>query len=512
MSADFTPQRSLDGRLLAIVLAFACAGLVAAGAIVEGQPLVALASVFVVPIAVVGIRYPESSIPVVLFLIYTNAVVVAVRFHGIPSLAAMLVPVPLVIPLMYHVLLLRRPLVIGPALPWLLAFVGWQLICVLFSRMPRLASDGVVTTVCEGLLLYVLLTNVVRTPRMLKIAVWSLIAAGAFMGSVSVYQQGTRSFHTNLGGFGQLSEGRGFEVTEGRGTVRQRRMSGPIGEKNRYAQIMLMLFPLAMSRVWVDQRFSVRGIAAWAALMIGAGATLTFSRSGAIAFVLMLAAAVLLRVVTKRQVAILALGGLVVLLAIPQYRVRLATIPAALGLLNSSASHDEPDGAMRGRATEMMAAARIAVDHPIFGVGPDCSGYYTREYGQAGGLRHLEGPRESHCMYVELPAENGFPGMLIFLGMLTVSLGSLLRHRSDLSRTWPPTVENSAATTTDSDLRHGLDQTSAALLLAMTAYLVMGIFLHMSYVRYFWIMLAMVDACTLVMSRTNAEPVGGRIA
>ncbi|GAB5443922.1 MAG: hypothetical protein Fues2KO_42710 [Fuerstiella sp.] len=503
MSAETTIPRSPDGRLVAIVLATACAGLTAAGAFLAGQPLIAVGALLVLPIAAMGLRYPESSLPLVLFLIYSNAVVVAVRFHGVPSVAAMLVPVPLLIPFLYHVLLLRGPFVVGPALPWLLAFVGWQLISVMFSRMPQLATEGLVTTICEGLLLYLLLTNVIRTPRTLKISVWSLIAAGAFMGSVSVYQQATRSFDSNLGGFGQLSDGRGFEVADGRGTVRQRRMSGPIGEKNRYAQIMLMLFPLAMSRVWVAQQLSLRGTAVWAALMIGAGATLTFSRSGAVAFVLMLGVAVMLRVVTRRQVALLALGGLVVLLAIPQYRVRLATIPAAIGLLDSSASQEEPDGAMRGRATEMLAAARMAVDHPLFGVGPDCSGHYTREYGQAGGLRHLEGARESHCMYVELPAENGVPGMLIFLGMLAVSLGSLVRGRNRLQRMSQFTVPEGEQFV-DSALQNELDQTAAALLLAMTAYLVMGIFLHMSYVRYFWIMLAMVDACTLVIRRCES--------
>ncbi len=498
MSTAQTISPRIDGRSIAIVLAFLCAGLIAAGAFVEQQPLVAVAALFTIPCAVYLFRWPDSTIPLVLFLMYSNAVVVAVRFHGVPSLAAMAVPAPLIIPLFYNIVMLKKRIVIGPALPWILAFIGWQLVAAMFSRMPGTAIDGVVGTICEGLLLYVLITNVVRTPQVLKIAVWSLIAAGAFMGSITVYQQMTRSFHTNLGGFGQLSDGRGFEVAEGRGTVRQRRMSGPIGEKNRYAQIMLMLFPLAMSRFWVDRKLSLRGIAVASALLIGMGATLTFSRSGAVAFVLMLVVAVALKVVTKRQIILLGIGGLLVLLSIPQYRVRLATIPAALGLFNSSAGHDEPDGAMRGRASEMIAAGRMALDFPLFGVGPDCSGFYTREYGQAGGLRHLEGARESHCMYVELPAENGIPGMLIFLSMLAVSLTTLLRLRSQMLTGAALSGLTSICDEHDATTRE-LEQTAAALLLAMTGYLVMGIFLHMSYVRYFWIMLAMADTCTHVI-------------
>ena len=476
----------IDGRLMAIALAFLCAGLIAVGAVMEGQPLVALAAVLAVPAAVSVLARPDATIPVVLFLIYSNAMVVAVHFHGVPSIAAMLAPAPLIIPLLYNIVLLRQRIVLGPALPWILAFVGWQLLSAMFSRAPDQAIEGVMSTVFEGLLMYVLITNVVRSSRILRTSVWALIAAGTFMGGISVYQQTTRSFDSDLGGFGQLSDGAGFQVAEGHGTVIQQRLSGPIGEKNRYAQVMLMLIPLALSRFWIERNFGLRSVAMVSAMLIAMGCALTFSRSGAIAFVLMSMVGLALKFVSPKQVGLLGIGGLVLLLAVPQYRTRLATVPTALGIFGASSTQEEPDGAIRGRVTEMLAAARMAIDHPVFGVGPDMSGEYTREYGQVGGLRALEGPRQTHCMFLEIPAETGLPGMMLFLSMLGATILSLLRTRSQII---------------DSDRE--LEQTVSAFLLALTGYLVMGIFLHMSYVRYFWLMLSMSDAATCVARMAN---------
>lgn len=482
------PAVRVDGRIMAIALAFLCAGMIAVGAVVEGQPFVALAAIVAVPGAMFVLAKPDSAVPLALFLIYSNAVVVAVRFHGVPSIGAMLVPAPLIIPLFHNIVLQRQRIVVGAAFPWIVAFIGWQLVSALVSKAPDKAIDGVMSTVFEGLMMYVLITNVVRSSETLRIAVWSLIAAGMLMGGVSVYQQATRSFDTNIGGFGQLSEGDGFEVSEGHGTVRQRRMSGPIGEKNRYAQIMLMLIPLALSRFWIERRVGLRTFALVSTVLIAMGYALTFSRSGAISFVLMLFVGMSLKFVSPKQVATLAISGLLILLAVPQYQTRLLTIPTALGIFGASSPESEPDGAIRGRATEMLAAGRMAVDHPVFGVGPDLSGEYTREYGQIGGLRALEGPRETHCMFLEIPAETGIPGMLLFLSMLAATILSVLRTRTQIC---------------NSDRDNA--QILSAFLLAMTGYLVMGIFLHMSYVRYFWLMLAMTDAATCVARMANTS-------
>ncbi len=470
--------------------------MIAVGAMNEEQPFVAVAALLTIPAGMFLLARPDSAVPVALFVIYSNAAVVAVRFHGVPSIAAALAPAPLAIPLLYNIVLLRKPIVITSTLPWILAYIGWQTISAVSSRNPDESIDGVMGVIVEGLIMYVLITNVIRTPHVLRMAVWGLIAAGAFMGSVSVVQQSTRSFDSNVGGFGQVSGGKGFKVTEGRAVVQQRRLCGPIGEKNRYAQVMLMLVPLALSRFWSERAKVLQFLALTAAILCGLGCALTFSRSAAIAFMLMLAVGLALRFVSKRQITFIFAGGLLVLLAVPQYRTRLATVPSAFGLFGTtSVGQEEPDGAIRGRATEMLAAARIAVDHPILGVGPDLSSEYTREYSRVGGFRALEGSRESHCMYLEIPAETGIPGIVLFLGMLTTSIFSLLRLRQMID-----------------GRNREFDQTISGFLLALTGYLVMGVFLHMSYIRYFWLMLAMADVCAWVVRTSMTESDGQPLA
>ncbi|MBC7965500.1 MAG: O-antigen ligase family protein [Fuerstia sp.] len=488
--AVFPGSRSvlIDGRVAVIGLAFLCAGMIAIGAMIEQQPLIAAAALVVIPAALIVLFRPELAVPVVLFVMYSNAAIVAVRFHGAPPFIAMLVPAPLLIPFIYNIMVLRQPLIVTPVLPWILVFVGWQLVCALLSVDSVKSVSGVLSTVLEGLLFYVLITNVVRSPGSMRLGVWALMAAGAVMGGVSVCQQATRSFDSNFGGFGQVSEWDGFEVAEGHGVVRQRRLCGPIGEQNRYAQIMLMLIPLALARFLTERANSLRLLALAAAVLTALGCGLTFSRSGAIAFVLMLLVGLAVRFVSRRQVMAVFLGGLLLLLAVPQYRTRLATVPSALGIFGSSVGAEEPDGAILGRATEMLAAARMAIDNPVFGVGPEMSGSFTRQYGQIGGLRALEGDRETHCLFLEVAAESGLPGILLFLGMLAASVLSLLRIRQQVV-----------------GRDRELEQTVSGFLLALTGYLAMGIFLHMSYIRYFWLMLAMADACYGVALSSAAQ-------
>ncbi len=71
-----------------------------------------------------------------------------------------------------------------------------------------------------------------------------LVIAGVFMAALSVFQELTQAHDNNFFGFAQVSEG-GFDVGEGDDAVVRQRLAGPIGEQNRYAQVLLMVVPLA---------------------------------------------------------------------------------------------------------------------------------------------------------------------------------------------------------------------------------------------------------------------------
>ena len=65
--------------------------------------------------------------------------------------------------------------------------------------------------------------------------------------------------------------------------------AGPIGEKNRYAQIMLVLFPLAIFRFWQEKNRWLKLAAGVVMVCILSGVILTVSRGAFLGLVVVLA-------------------------------------------------------------------------------------------------------------------------------------------------------------------------------------------------------------------------------
>jgi hypothetical protein len=189
-----------------------------------------------VPVVLIGglvgllaiLQRPDVATPVFLFVMYLNLPVIATQFHGVPAIVAMGAVLVLFVPVGYHLVIERGPVVATGAL----ALMGVYLLALLVSTL--LASDvgaafqHVIVFLAEGLLLYVLVTNAVRTRSTLRVALWAILLAGACMGAISIWQQATGSFGSELGGLAQVTS-EGFGTTGGV----QPRLSGPIGEKNR---------------------------------------------------------------------------------------------------------------------------------------------------------------------------------------------------------------------------------------------------------------------------------------
>src|SRR5262249_30879547 len=154
----------------------------------------------------------------------------------------------------------------------------------------------------------------------------------------------------------------GAESDEGGGDDVQPRLAGPIGEKNRYAQCMLVLVPLGMWGVFSTRSRLLRLVAAGATASIALGFVLAFSRGGAIGMRCMFLVMLVLRMIDLRK-ALFAVGGAaLLLLALPQYWARLTTIGTSVEALDSSSPQTEADGAVRRRITEMLAAVRVFED------------------------------------------------------------------------------------------------------------------------------------------------------
>jgi len=103
-------------------------------------------------------------------LLYSNAVVIAVRLHGAPSLAALIVPGLLVVPLLALVAA-GASFELPPAFGWLAAFTVVQLASAAASIDQGRALSDIRTFGVECVAVYVLLYNVVRSRRQLRMLV-----------------------------------------------------------------------------------------------------------------------------------------------------------------------------------------------------------------------------------------------------------------------------------------------------------------------------------------------------
>jgi O-antigen ligase len=101
--------------------------------------------------------------------------------------------------------------------------------------------------------------------------------------------------------------------------------------------------------------------------------------------------------------------------------------------------------------------------------------------------------REAHSLYAEILAEGGALGTFFFLGIVGVTLRELHRAR----RRWR-------------QRRPELADLAAGFLFALTAYMATGVFLHLSYERYFWILVALAGATAHILLHAPEEALGGQ--
>ena len=466
-----------------------------AGAIVAGIAIVIGAGTihpaFACAVALAGafllaaLRDPALATPVVLFILYTNLAVVAVHFHGVPAIVAAVYPGLLALPLLDHLLVRRERWHVDAIGVWILVFLAVQIAGTAFSDDPSRSFGQVRGLFFEGVVLHLLVIHVVRTPTELRRAVTAIVLAAAFVAIVPTIQQLTGDFSRTFGGLGQVTAEDSFST----GSGAQLRLAGSIGEKNRFSQNLLMAVPigwwLASATPDRARRFALFAATGLAFL----GFALAFSRGNAIAAVLTLGMMVVLRLVPRGHLVKIGLAGLLLFAILPQYGQRILTVGSLRGLVGGPvSSSNSPDGSFRRRAEVMVGAGLMFVDHPVIGVGPGMSPPLAPQYANALGLRKVETERQTHNLLLHIAAENGALGLTAFVAMLATAVLGCLRTIALTRRSHP---EIAAIAT--------------GLLGALLVYFNTGLFLHLSYVRFFFVILALAAATIAIGRRVATE-------
>lgn len=438
---------------------------------------------------IVMIIRPELATFAVVFLLYSNIPAVAFKLYSLPQVIAGSFILLLGLPLLHEVVGGRQPLRAGGAFRLMVAFLAVMLAASVWANDSGLALESVVKFATEGLLLYWLLINTLRSADAVRQAMVAALAAGVLLAGLTIYQSVTGSYEQDFGGLAerQLAYEYKREAAALRGEVyhyhRSDRAGGPQLGPNRYGQVMIVLLPLAvfLYRRGPTRRARLMAAGAGGVILVG-GVLLTYSRATLLALALLLVAAALVKWLRPRTLCAVGVCALLLMpVAAPGLYQRLSTLQAVTDLDEPS----EADGSLRGRATEMLAALLVFLDHPFLGVGPgQYLPFYSVEYQQISDIqfRELDRSRRAHTLYFEMAAELGLLGLVIFLSIPLLLMRELWRVRR-LSAAHRPDVADLAT----------------ALCLSLFVFLVTAVFLSHAFERYYWFLIALAAAALETM-------------
>lgn len=459
------------------------------------SPVLVVGSAVLVGLFVSLLALPDFATLLVVTFLYSNAAVVMVKVHGLPSLAAQAPFVLLLLPLVHHVVVRREPLVWPRASSWCAAYGTVYLLSALFSPTASATVPFLITFGTEGLGLYFILTNVVRSSRQLELAVRCLTGAAGFLGAVTLAQHVRQSYWTSFYGFAQVGDHYIPGATDwtgwADGTVGDGspRLAGPIGEANFFALILIMALPYAVHYASSATRGWERACWALCVVFIASGAVFTYSRGAVVAVVVAVVGLSVTGVIPRSSLVATALCGLAAVVLVPSYASRLGEIQSALHLGGGS-SVGTQDASAQGRFSEVTAALDVYRDHPLLGVGPGQFPSYYQDYSgdESGGVHTGEGGRNAHNLIAGTAAETGTAGLLTFFGIF----GAVLRGLWLLRRT---AAARSLAT---------------AALASLCIGLCASMFLHLAYLRFMFLHLALTAAMpSLLQGRTaSVQSVG----
>jgi len=451
-------------------------------------------------IAMPLLRWPALGVLLATAILYLNLLPILMR-HGVSS-AIVAAPAALVAPaLLKHWLVDRKPVVVDRPFLIMLAFLACTIVSSLLATIPDAALPRLYRYVTEGLLVYFVIINLFHTGDSIRRVTWVLILCGAFLASLSLYQELTGATN-EFGGLATRAPASDY-LLEGydrghRQIIRDaNRAQGPDLDANRFAQILVVLLPLAWCLMRGESRVAPKAIAGVCSSLILGGVLVTYSRGAFLGLVTVLGLIGIMRLATSRQMLVSAIGLIVAIMVFsPGYTGRIGTLLGVQGLFDRTAAVErQPDSTERGRAALMLSAWKVFLEHPVFGCGPGqyAAGYVIDYAGEMSYLRVRHDTRHfrAHSLYLELAAETGLIGVSVFMAIVIATLTRLARARRQTMIRDPVVA-----------------RASGALLVAIGAYLTTALFLHLSYQRYYWLLLGLAGATVRVAESSSLGTVG----
>ena len=413
-------------------------------------------------LALILLYQPTWSIYLLVFMLYTRLSDVLVNFHGAPSIAKLYIPLLLLLVVGRWLLYNDQPKGLS-SLGIIIAYGLIGLASLLYAADPTRVTDALSDFVKDIIIVAVIIA-LTPSGEALRRVIWTLLIAGIFLGTISVYQQLTSTFDNPYWGFAQS------EIQNIVGQTDDYRIGGPGIGPNAFAQFLLILVPLALDRLWRERSKLGRIMAIWALSVCVLAIIFTFSRGAFVGLVLTIVIMLIYRPPKLKFIILTLFAGILLIGFVPDgYVARVTTLS---NLLPGSTTEPIEDVSFRGRLSENRSAWLMFQDHPMLGVGLNNFKNHYQSYARHLGLDPRREERSPHSLYLEFASELGMVGLFWFVALQWVTFYGLYRARRDF-------IQAQRLEYADIALAYGV---------SLLSFLLTSIFLHLAYPRYFWLL------------------------
>jgi hypothetical protein len=193
-------------------------------------------------LATLIVRRPGFALILVVGMVYLHLSQLLVRYHGLPSVLQLLS-----VPLFMAAVTSPGRGILGifkhPLTGLLLLYNLVLLLSTTYAQATELADERFVENL-KAFGIFLLVVMLVTSRARMRLGVWTLIVVGASLASLAVWQMLTGNFGNDYGGLARIKQAHIY------GEVFEPRIAGPLGDPNFFAQILLILVPLAFFIAW----------------------------------------------------------------------------------------------------------------------------------------------------------------------------------------------------------------------------------------------------------------------
>lgn len=395
---------------------------------------------------------------------YSRISDVAVHYYGAPSIAQPFIVFLALLLILRWVLLGEKPQGWLRSVAVIAAYGVVIFLSLFYAGDAVRAQEGLIIFLKDAIIA-ILLVLMIQSKEYFRIAAWGFLFTGILLGTTAVVQYVSGSFNFDYWG---LAESNLMNIVSG---VEGYRIMGTYGDPNFFAQIMLVIIPIAMNRFMHEKKTVLKILAAWSLVVSFLTVIFTFSRGGFLALCSVLGLLVLL----KKPPLVAVLSGILILIFLipflpPAYFDRIETILEYLPFMGSDVRSEV---SLRGRMSEYAVSFQMFRDNPIFGIGYENYAANYLKYSVKIGLDPRRTERSAHSLYLEVLAEQGLIGFLMFGYLLYAAFASLNKARKIFKKI----------------ALHGYEDLAIAFQIGFTGYLVSALFIHGAYPRNLWLLI-----------------------